>query len=171
VPDFRASNGKFYTRQLFVEEWTNLMFSEREIKPPFSLYRDREGMINFGARYVELGDPSGYKISKELLGDYKLWLQLMKCKWFRAAKEIWDKELDAKLSSEGLDKLRHILETGLPAQQLVAAKYLANKEHRRVRGSTKGRPSKEAVDKAAREQAELDRELEDDAKRIRLVKG
>lgn len=167
----RSPSGKFYTRQLFQEEWCNLMHSERLIDPVFSLYKDRPGLINFGARYVALGDPTGYKVSQELLGDYKHWLALCKASWFRTAKEMWDKELDAKLASEGMDKLREILKEGLPAQQLVAAKYLANKEHRKNRNSTKGRPSKAEVDKAAREQAAFERELADDAERIRLVKG
>lgn len=166
----KASNGKYYTKQLFWEEWINLPIDQRMIDPFFSLYKDREGLINFGKKYVELRDPTGYAVSQELLGDYNLWTVLMNCRWFVAAKEIWDKELDAALASEAMTKIRELLTDGLPAQQLAAAKYLANKEYRKDKSSSKGRPSNAEIAKQAREQAEIEKALAADFKRIKAVK-
>lgn len=166
----KASNGKYYTKQLFWEEWINLPIDQRMIDPFFSLYKDREGLINFGKKYVELRDPTGYAVSQELLGDYNLWTVLMNCRWFIAAKEIWDKELDAALASEAMIKIRELLTDGLPAQQLAAAKYLANKEYRKDKSSNKGRPSNAEVARQAREQVEIEKALAADFQRIKAVK-
>ena len=171
MSDFVASNGKMFTRQLFWEEWVDLPIEQRTTDPAFTLYRDKPGLINFGKKYVELRDPTGYAVSQELLGDYSHWQTLMRCKWFLAAKESWDRELDAALASEAMAKIRTLLADGLPAQQLAAAKYLANREYRKDKAATKGRPSNDQIVKEAARQAEYNRELEEDAKRIRLVKG
>jgi hypothetical protein len=169
--NFKASNGKYYTRALFWEESIDLSNDARVIPPVFTLYKDKPNLINFGKAYVETRDPTGYKVTQELLnGDYNLWTVLMNCTWFLAAKEMWDRELDAALSSEGMEKIRVMLTDGLPAQQLAAAKYLANKEYRKDKTATKGRPSSEQVTRQAREQAAIEKELAEDFKRIKSVK-
>lgn len=164
----KASNGRYYTRQLFWDQWVDMPIESRIVGPFFTLTRDREGLINFGKEYVDCGDPTGYKVAQKLFdGDYTLWTVLMQCRWFVAAKELWDKELDAKLKSEGLDKVRELLRDGLAPQQLAAAKYLANQEYRKDRAAGKGRPKREDVDRAAKELAASEKEVADDMARIR----
>jgi len=167
---FKASNGKYYTRQLFWEEWIDLADADKAIEPPFTLYKDKPGKVNFGKEYVAREDPTGYKTAIEVLGDYRLWTTLMKCKWFVTAKRVWDQELEAKLASKGLEKIQELMEHGLPAQQLAAAKYLANKEYNRDSKATKGRPSSAQVAEAAREEAAIEKQLAEDFERIRLVR-
>jgi hypothetical protein len=164
---FRCASGKYYTRQLFWEESIDLPLEKRTIEPFFSLYKDKEGVINFGKVYVRCADPSGYKVAQEILeGDYTLWTVLMGCRWFVAAKEVWDRELDAKLYSEGMEKIRDLAENGMPAQKLSAAKFLANKEYRKDKSTLKGRPKREEIDKAAKALAEHEQDFENDLKRI-----
>lgn len=170
MTNFKASNGKYYTRQLFWDEWVNLMQSERQIDPPFCLHGNKPELINFGKAYVESEDPTGYKVAQELLGGYQLWTVLMKTKWFQEAKKIWDEELDARLKSQGIEKLKEILTNGQPAQQLQAAKYIANLEYKGATRSSRGRPSNAEIEKAAREEADIRSTLEADYQRISLVK-
>src|SRR5687768_13836907 len=120
---FKAGNGKYLTRQLFWEQWITLTHEERVTEPSFSLHKDKPDCINFGKAYVESRDPTGYKVAMELLGDYNHWTALMSCRWFVAAKEIWDREMDAALTSEAMQKIHQLMTEGLPAQQLAAAKY------------------------------------------------
>jgi uncharacterized protein YoaH (UPF0181 family) len=94
----------------------------------------------------------------------------MKTKWFPAAKKLWDEELEAKLASKAIDKIQELMEHGLPAQQLAAAKYLANKEYRRDSKATKGRPTSAQIAEAAREEAIVDKQLAEDFQRISLVR-
>jgi hypothetical protein len=165
---FTTSGGNYYTRQLFWEESITLPIEKRMIKPFFTLYKDRPNTLNFGKAYIKSKDPTGYTVAQELLdGDYTLWTVLMGCRWFLAAKEVWDRELDAALSSEGLKAIREMAEDGMPAQKLAAAKYLANKEYRKDKTANKGRPKREEVDRAARELAANEKDIQADLDRIK----
>jgi hypothetical protein len=165
---FKSSTGKYYSRQLFYEEWLDLPIEKRVSQPFFTLYKDKPGYINFGSAYVRLRDPTGYKVAMELLdGDYTLWTVLMGCRWFLAAKEVWDRELDAVLQSEAMEHIRTLMAEGMPAQRLAAAKYIANKEYRREKTASKGRPKREDIDRAAKDLAMTEKDLEDDFKRIK----
>lgn len=165
---FKSVTGKYFTKQLFWEQYILLGLDHRTKDPFFCLHKDKEGLINFGKVYVEEADPSGYKVAQKILdGDYTLWTVLLGCRWFIAAKEIWDRELDAKLYSEGLEEIRKMAEEGMPAQKLAAAKFLATKQYRKDSSVGKGRPKREDIDRAARDLALTDRDLEDDLKRIK----
>lgn len=163
---FKASNGKFFSKQLFWEEWINLPIDQRIIDAPFSLHKDKPGRINFGKTYVAMRDPTGYKATMELLGDYNHWVVLMGCRWFVAAKEIWDREMEAMISSEALDQIGILMKEGLPAQRLAAAKYLANREYKKDKTASKGRPRREDIDRAAKDMAANEADIQDDLRRI-----
>lgn len=170
MSQFKASNGKYYTRQLFWEEMVLLPIEARMRKPLFSLYSDKPDMINFGKVYVECADPSGYKVAQKILdGDYTLWTVLMGCRWFLAAKELWDRELDAKLYSEGMEEIRDLAKNGMPAQKLAASKFLATKAYKKDNSASKGRPRREDIDKAAKDLAASDMDIERDLKRIKGI--
>lgn len=170
----KNASGKHYTKQLFHEMWSNLLQSERVgEKAPYTLYNDREGCTNFGKMYVDLGDTSGYKITQTLLGgDYKHWLVLMKCNWFVEAKEVWDKELEAKLYSQGLDAIKAIAKDEQAKGRLQAAKILVDLKSGPKIGSkgSRGRPSTEEVQGYLKEAAHAEKALQDDLERIRSVK-
>lgn len=167
---FKATNGKYFTRQLFWEEYIMLPIVSRTNKPIFSLFSDKPDCINFGKVYVDLADPSGYKVAQEVLdGDYTLWTVLSGCRWFIAAKELWDRELDAKLYSEGLEEIRELAKNGMPAQKLAASKFLATKAYKRDNSASKGRPKREDIDRAAKDLAATDLDLEADLKRIKGI--
>lgn len=168
---FISSTGKFLTRQLFWEQWIDLPIDGRLLpSPPFSLHKDKPNCINFGRAYVEERDPTGYKVATKYLGSYSHWQALLSCRWFVAAKELWDKEMDAMIQSEALDQIGILMSDGLPAQRLAAAKYLANKEYRKDKLATKGRPRQVDIDRAARDMAATDKDIADDLKRIQIAK-
>lgn len=172
----RNSNNKHYTKQLFHEMWVNLTQQERVgDKAPFTLFSDREGYVNFGKEYVKLGDTSGYKITQLLLnGDYSHWLNLMKCLWFKDAKEFWDKELEAKLFAEGLSVVKEIAKDPSHKGRLQAAKILLDKgasptPSKMGSKGRRGRPTTEEVSGYLKEEAEAQKTLQDDFERIRSV--
>lgn len=167
---FKNNSGQFYTRQLFWEESIQIEAEKKRIEPPFCLHESKHGLISFRDKYVELGDPTGYKITQELLGgNYRHWQELLKCKWFVAAKKEWDVELDAKLASEGLDKIRETAQSD-DKQALVAARYLANKEYREKVKTTRGRPSKDELSGELKRMSAEEKAIFEDAERIKAVK-
>jgi len=172
---FRNQTNQRYTKQLFHDMQQTMTIEDRLIKPMFTLHHDQPGLINFRKVYVALGDPTGYKVSQEYLEDYSHWELLMKSPWFREAKEVWDRELDAKLSSEGLTAIRAFadgIEDVPPALQLQASKYLADKQYRKVlkEAPARGRPSKEEVTGELKKAVADTADIASDLARIRSVK-
>lgn len=164
---FKTHTGKYWTRQLFYEENVNIVSGRTAREPLFTLHQDRDGLINFGKAYIQSRDPTGYKVTQELLdGDYTLWCLLMNSRWFVDAKARWDREMDAMIRSEALEEIRTLMKNGLPAQRLAAAKYLEKREYRKTAQHEKGRPKREDIDRAAKELAANDRDLQEDFKRI-----
>lgn len=164
--------GKYYTSQLFYERYSKMPTHKKVGKPKFTLYRNIEGFINFGERYVALEDPSGYKVTQELLnGDYKHWILLNEQKWFTDAKKLWDRELDAKLMARGLDAIKQIArgddEEVKPPIKLQAAKFLATRGYvLPEQKSSRGRPTKEEVEGELRREAGLQATISEDLARI-----
>ena len=169
-PPYRNENNQRYSKQLFHEQWVNLPVEDRIISPVFTLYSDKEGLINLGKEYVADADPSGYKTATRLFKDFGYWKHLLRASWFREAVAVWNEELEAKLFSEGLDKIRMIALSD-DKGALTAAKYLADKGYlSEKKASPRGRPSKDEVEGRLSQEAKDAQQLMEDAERIRLVR-
>lgn len=172
---FKNEQGQRYSKQLFRDMWVNLPSEGRSVHPCFTLHDDVEGYINFGREYITLEDVTGYKIAKKYFKTYDFWEFLMRSPWFRDAKAVWDREIEAKLQAEALTSIRGIAADEDDKGRLSAAKYLfevaggvAKKNAPRARGGA-GRPSKEEVQGILKEEARATKELDDDFARIRSV--
>jgi len=167
LPPYCNVANKWYTQVIFWEKHHLMDASKQVVDPVFCLYDDKPGLINCRTTFVALGDPTGYKWAMKYLKDYEHWKQLMKCSWFEEAYICWNNELKQKIRSRALDKIQDIADNGLPAQSLVAAKYLASFEWEK---NPRGRPSKEELSGELKRQVKALEEEEDDFKRIGLVK-
>lgn len=108
--------------------------------------------------FLSYNDPTGYKFAKEVLGSYEHWKRLCSKDWFSEHLEIWLQELEVKLQSEGLEKIREVAASKSTAS-VQASKFLAEK---RWKPSNKvGRPNKDKI-----EQGPSDSELDEDFNRI-----
>ena len=105
-PPYKAPNNTWYTRALFLEIAQLQKKDDRPIQPVFTLRHDKEGLINGRKTFVELGDPTGYKWAMKYLGDWDHWLVLEQCTWFKEALAEWRRELDSKIASEAMDRIR-----------------------------------------------------------------
>lgn len=166
---FKNNNNQRYTKQLFLETWRELPIEDRVVEPAFTLYLDKEGLINLGKEYVNDADPSGYTTSLRIFGEYAYWTYLLKRPWFREAVDSWNQELDAKLYAEGIEKIRQIAMSE-DKGALVAAKFLVQQGYKNKEDTKgRGRPSKAEVDNALKRAVESAKDIEEDAKRIGLV--
>lgn len=167
-PPYRNETNQRYSKQLFWEQWVTLPIDQRLIEPPFTLTYPKEGLVCLGREYIADGDPSGYTTATRIFKDFGYWAHLKKASWFREALKTWDEELEAKLYSEGLMKIRMTAASD-DKNALVAARYLANKDFRmKDTGTKRGRPSNEEVEGKLNQIAEDERELEAAAERIQL---
>ncbi len=166
---YRNEHNRRYSKQLFYETWIQLPIENRLVEPAFSLHIQREGYINLGREYLADCDPTGYTTSTRIFGDYGYWKYLLKAGWFRDAVKIWDEELEAKLYSEGLAKIRELAMSD-DKGALTAAKYLADKQFKLdKKGPARGRPSNDEVEGRLNQEAREVSEVEADAARIKLV--
>jgi hypothetical protein len=136
-------------------------------KAPWSL-------VEFGKAYVSFGDTTGYHMTQAYLnGDYSHWQTLLKCLWFKEAKEAWDEELNAKLAAEGLKTIREIAKDEDHKGRLQAARILLQRgDASKIRSKgLRGRPSTEEVSGYLKEAAHAEKALQDDLERIQVVKG
>lgn len=169
-PPYKNENNQRYSKQLFLEKWRELPLESRTVEPAFTLYYPKDGLICLREEYVNDADPSGYKTAIRLFGEYAYWKYLMGIPWFREAVAVYDEELEAKLYSEGLDKIREMA-TGDDAKALKAAEYLANGRFKKEAGPKRGRPSRAEVEGNLKRATEEKTEVEEDAARIRLISG
>jgi len=169
---FRSGNGQFYTRSLFYEPWAEQAHGVQEInKPLFTLYKDEmtlDGLPLISCRktFIQVGDPTGYKWSEKYLGGWPHLQKLLEAPWFRVAYNQWRSELEAKLQSEMVEKIKDIAKSGSPAS-FQAAKYLAAYGYLPATGK-RGRPSKQEIDNELRRAVNAQASDEEDYKRASL---
>jgi len=166
---YKNQNNQRYSKQLFLEKWRELPIELRVVAPPFTLNLEREGYVCLRQEYVNDGDPTGYTTSLRIFGEFAYWQYLCGIRWFVEAKEEWDKELEAKLRSEGIAKIRKLAEGDDP-KALGAARFLATLEYKKG-GTTlkRGRPSKEEIEGNIKEEIRQRDAVDEDAERIKLI--
>jgi hypothetical protein len=170
APPYKNETNQRYSKQLFLEKWRELPIALRVVEPPFTLNSQKEGLICFRTEYVNDADPTGYKTAMRIFGEYEYWEYLTSIAWFREALQDWDRELDSKLRSENIAKIRELAK-GEDAKALNAAKFLATLEYRKATSANpkRGRPSSEEVEGRLKQEASERDAVDEDAARIRLV--
>lgn len=170
-PPYLTENNRYYTQQLFYETWLDVEVDKRVLEPVFTLTYDRPGLINARTTFIEMNDPTGYQWAMTYLKSWKHWEEwLLKAKWFREALDSWLQELEIKTRSEALTTIKDISQSG-SGQALAAAKYLA--ESGWVKGTKRGRPSKEELTGELKAQAEALKQTNLDMERVglKLIQG
>jgi hypothetical protein len=113
---------------------------------PFYTLKDEDyaGYPSLYRLYIDTEDPTEYTFANTHLSGWEHWEMLCKCKWFQKYLERWRKELELKIKSKAIAKLRELSDDGGP-QALQAAKLLLDYD-KHLEKKTKnrvGRPTKE----------------------------
>ncbi len=164
---FRAPNGNFLLRALFIEE-NVLEHNDYLVYTLKDQPHEYKGKVYPSLRqlYVELADVTEYEFANKYLGGWDHWLLLQKCDWFEPYIERWRQELDLRIASQALRNIQKVAFSG-DKEAYAASKFLLEYLTKlRETKHTKGRPNKSQVANAAREQAEQDKRLADDLRRI-----
>jgi len=158
-PPYKDSKGRWRTQSLFVE-----YRHQTEYEPIFTLKEFDSKYLSFPRLFLSYNDPTGYQFAKKVLGSYEHWMRLSSQKWFRIHLDGWLEELEVKLASEGLIKIKKIADSDTQ-QALVAAKFLVSKGWE----AQKGRPKKSDIERASRVSAGIESAVEEDLTRLKLV--
>ncbi len=172
IPDsVRTPVGHYRTESLFLELWRPI----ESARPIYSLGREdrpdpkdaSRTVYSFQKRYIEAGDPTGYKPAIQLLGSWRHWEKIRDRPWMAPHVARWNAEIVASLNTRGLDAIVKAAERG----DLKAAEFLISyTQEGPAQKPKRGRPSKGEIKQAAREIAELDSELDEDAARVMGVR-
>lgn len=109
--------------------------------------------------YIEIADPTEYEFANACLIGWKHWMRLVENKVLRKHIDEWRDELEIKLRSQGVKKLKQSAEEG----NYQASKYLADKGW----DIKRGRPSKEEIEREKKIQANISDEFSADIIRLR----
>ena len=160
-PPYKDKMGRWRTQSLFKE----YAHQSPSYAPIFTLKEFDDGEYkSFPKLFITFNDPTGYQFAKSVLGSYEHWMRLTSQKWFRSHLDGWLEELEVKLASEGLMKIKRIADGG-DQQALAASKFLVNKGWE----ASKGRPKKADILRAARIQGGIEAAVEEDMGRLKLV--
>ena len=154
-----------YRTNLFREFNT---ISHKDQPPMYTMHEeDRNGLPSAKRIYMEA--ESEYDAAMQLVGSWQHWKRLLRCKPFTKGLpnqqweglDFWREEKEIRDKAEAFKQLKKSAAKGnVPAQRTI---YEGNKQ-------TKGRPSKQDVAREARIAAGVQSELDDDFKRLQLVK-
>jgi hypothetical protein len=150
--------GRYRTLSLFCE-------TNQDSEPPvFTLKpRDHNGLPSMKRLYLEYEDPTEYEFAIATLGSWEHWLKLSGADWFQKYITAWRDELEVKLRSKGVAKLKDQAASG----NKDAAKWLAEKGWDKRQGA--GRPTKREIEEEQQKRAKVASSLTDDAERIGLT--
>lgn len=145
--------GAYRTLSLFAEKNNTNVNALYTLKP-----FDWKGYTSFKRVYLEECDPIGYTFAEKYLYDFEHLQKLKSNKVLAPYFEKWDNEMEVKLRAEALKEVRELSKTK-GATGLAAAKFLSEKKWE-YKG--KGRPKKEDIERRVKQDADLQRQLEED---------
>lgn len=166
---WKTDQGVYYTKSLFYET----VSSEDKPHVQYTLKQeDHNGYPSLRKLYLEEMDPTEYRFANKYLGGWDHFTKLKESDWFMEYLENWREELEVKLKSLAYERVMNEAQNELSKNKLLANKYLIETVKRIQKNEdlgskeTKGRPSKESVDKKAFELAQQRFDVRKDVERI-----
>ena len=150
----KDSMSRYRTLSLFEGKAVN-----ESLTPVFSLEDYHGTYPSFKRLYVEIADPSEYKVAMELLGSWEHWTRLIECSWFKPILKECRDELDAKIRSMAVSQIITDGKVAFSeATRLAANKFLATGDYQKEAEkevskevAKRGRPSKEEIERRTKE--------------------
>lgn len=145
------------------------LFYERTIPPTRDKVKytlkdqDHEGSKSLYLLYMAEEDPTEYSFATKYFDSYEHWIELTNKEWFKEYANRFRLELETKIRSKALNNIIKESRSG-SKNSFLANKYLLEKGWQSK--GTKGRPSKDQIQKAAEEIATSDSKIREDYLRI-----
>lgn len=126
MPVFRTEGNALITRGLFLEpNW-----GRPNVKPEYQIYtldtKDKDGYISVYRVYMELMDPTEYKIATELFEGPHHWQRICECEWFQPFLEAMRRDLRSKIKSLAVEQIINEANDENSKNRFAALKYLAD---------------------------------------------
>ena len=112
---------------------------------------------------MEVADPTEYEFAQTAFGSWNHWVKLQKATWLRGLVKEWRDELEIKIASNAIKAMVRTAETE-GSKGTAAARYFADRGWEK--GTGKGRPSKEKVEREAKKLVAIHEEVDEDIERM-----
>jgi len=157
---FRDVHGRRLYKKLFYE---TTLAGDAKDKVLYTLKdQTHEGFPSLYQLYMAEADPTEYIFSTKYFDSYDHWKTLSSREWFKPIVARWREELDVQIRANALKRI--IAESKSSSKNsFMANKYLLEKGWV---SEGKGRPSKDQVLAAAKEEAQKAQTLEEDFLRV-----
>lgn len=160
-PKFR-SGAAFYLNALFFEQTmadkSTVLYTLKD--------HDHNGYPSLYRLYMETNDPTEWRFATTYLDGWKHWELLQACVWFKPYIERWRRELELRMKSQALARIMAEAKT-TNKESFSANKYLLEKGWEpKDTASKRGRPSKEDIKQAARDELQIVNRISEDFDRI-----
>lgn len=153
---FRNSKGMRLMSSLFLEtsyaDQSNCVYTLKD--------EDHRGLPSLYRLYMETEDLTEYEFANKYLDGYEHWTMICESNWFKKYIARWRKELELKIRGRALKVLQEIASDPSHKSASGVNQFLVKGGWKEAAG--KGRPSKDDVKKAAKEEADLKSRLEED---------
>lgn len=159
---FKNASGAYLTLNLFYEtslDKTQVVYTLKE--------RDHAGFPSLYLAYMSANDPTEYSFATTYLDGWTHWERLLKAGWFKGYVDAWRKELELRLRSEALIRIRASASSE-SKEAFQANKYLLNGQWKsRPEKRRAGAPSKQEIREAANDAFSDHQTLQADLERIK----
>ena len=160
---FRSAINTRYLKGLFYEQTgadkSSVVYTLKDI--------DHNNYPSMYRLYMELDDPTEWKVATTLVDGWEHWEMLTSCSWFKPYVDRWRKELEVRMRSIALNRIK--TESKISSKDsFMANKYILEKgwEPKETSTSKRGRPTNDEIKKAANEAASAEARLSADFSRM-----
>lgn len=169
--DYRRQNRRYVTGGSFAEALGPGSFPLEGYKPTWTIAEeDHDGLYSFKKWFLKFyKDPTEIKFVDECFeGDLRHWENFKSARYIKDIYALLKTEAEQRLLRDIMGKIMETAMDDNNKSQMVALKYLADRGAKLTgdSSSSRGRPKKADVEKAAREIAQEDKEAAADLKRI-----
>ena len=121
--------------------------------------------------YMELADPTEFRLANEVLLGWAHWTRLLAQGWFQQHVQQWREELDVQLRSKALEDIKAVANDKKDKNNYNATKFLVEQGYmpKEKKGGV-GRTTKEKISSEAHKMVSETDGVKDDYKRLKLVK-
>lgn len=163
-PKHYAANGRILAQALLYEsnanDKSNAVFT---LKDRDYINQDGVYLFSLPRLYLEIGDMTEYEFAQQVFGSWKAWKLFRQMPILRETLEDLQEELEIRERSKAIRTVQELSESDKAQTAMSAAKYIAEKGWEQ-RGA--GRPTKKEVERERRIAAGIDKEFDEDFKRI-----
>ncbi len=164
---FKDAQGRYRTQSLFVE-YLHESYPASFTTKRYDVVKDGKTYYSLYLKYMEIADPTEYKVAVRLFGSWDHWQALLRAKWFRELVTGWREELKVKMESDRYHEMAdHVTKNPDSPQAIQASKWLADR-YGDKKTIKRGRPSEAERAKHLQQLTTESEETDDDMKRLGL---